>query len=79
MLIAPAYFWGMNDSTDPNSAKDPDADQAVLIDFGQTVDSKHPDAMQMLKNDIQTIRHFFVKQGLRTQSVDDAVHYITGM
>jgi serine/threonine-protein kinase RIO1 len=57
--------------------KDYDADTAILIDFGQTVDSKHPDAMELLRRDVQTIRQFFVRQGVRTPSVDDVMKYIT--
>ena len=58
--------------------KDYEADTAVLIDFGQTVDSKHPDAMDLLRRDVTNLRQFFVKQGVRTPSIDDAIQYITG-
>lgn len=65
------------DPTIRSDTKEYDTDTAVLIDFGQTVDSKHPDAMDLLRRDVQNVRHFFVKQGIRTQSVDDAMKYIT--
>ena len=54
------------------------ADQAVLIDFGQTVDSGHPDAKDLLLHDLQRIRQFFVKQGIRTPPVEDTLKRIMG-
>ena len=52
------------------------ADQAVLIDFGQTVDSGHPDAKDLLLHDLQRIRQFFVKQGIRTPPVEDTMKHV---
>ena len=66
------------DFTLPSDSKEYDADTAVLIDFGQTVDSKHPDAMDLLRRDVQTIRQFFFKKGIHTKSVDNMLHYVTG-
>lgn len=74
VLVVPRHFI---DATVSIDSKAYDADTAVLIDFGQTVDSKHPDAMDLLRSDVQSLRQFFVKQGIRTPSVDDALKFIT--
>ena len=74
VLVVPKHFIEVNLERD---SKEYDADQAILIDFGQTVDSQHPDATDLLRSDLQNLRHFFIKQGVRTPSVDDTMKYVT--
>jgi serine/threonine-protein kinase RIO1 len=74
VLVVPRYLIDISVSFD---SKEYEADTAVLIDFGQTVDSKHPDAVELLRRDVQNVRQFFVKQGIRTPSVEDTLQFIT--
>jgi serine/threonine-protein kinase RIO1 len=74
ILVVPRYLIDTSVSVDGKEYK---ADTAVLIDFGHTVDSKHPDAVELLRRDVQNVRHFFVKQGIRTPSLEDTLHFIT--
>lgn len=48
----------------------------VMIDFGQAVEREHPNACDLLKRDIQTVRTFFVKKGIQTLSVDDTHDFV---
>jgi RIO-like serine/threonine protein kinase len=50
--------------------------QAVLIDFGQAVDIRHPEASSLLFRDLTRIRTFFVKQGVKTLNIDDATQFV---
>ena len=49
---------------------------AVLIDFGQAVDIRHPEASSLLVRDLTRIRTFFVKQGVKTLNIDDATQFV---
>ncbi len=40
----------------------------VLIDFGQAVQTEHPQANEFLERDIQNINHYFANLGVRTSS-----------
>jgi len=51
--------------------------RAVLIDFGQAVDIGHPSAAEWLRRDLSTVRDFFVKQGIKTLSDEDAERFVT--
>jgi serine/threonine-protein kinase RIO1 len=51
--------------------------QAVFIDFGQSVDVRHPDATALLMRDLERVRSFFVKQGVQTLSVEEAHELVT--
>lgn len=56
-----------------------DEDQSlriVMIDFGQAVERGHPAAAELLKRDLQTVRDFFVKQGIQTLSVEDSEEFV---
>lgn len=50
--------------------------QAVLIDFGQAVDTQHPDAMALLQRDLDRILLFFCRQGVETMSNVDALAFV---
>lgn len=62
-----------------NSITSPSEDnavQAVLIDFGFAVDTRHPSAKDLLKKDITKIRDFFAKQGTKTLGIQMAVEFV---
>ena len=40
----------------------------VLIDFGQAVQTEHPQASEFLERDIQNLNHYFASLGVRTSS-----------
>ena len=50
--------------------------QAVLIDFGQAVDIRHPSAMELLKRDLERVLLFFSRQGVQTMSKDEALAFL---
>jgi serine/threonine-protein kinase RIO1 len=59
------------------STVDPSNDlQTVLIDFGQAVDVKHPGSRDLLERDLSRVNGFFMKQGVQTLSVDEAVEFV---
>lgn len=61
-----------------SSVDDSDSDlQAVLIDFGQAVEVRHPDATDLLLRDLDRVRTFFVKQGVTTLAVEDSLLFVT--
>mmetsp|Transcript_22639 Transcript_22639/g.40837 ORF Transcript_22639/g.40837 Transcript_22639/m.40837 type:complete len:346 (+) Transcript_22639:1-1038(+) len=51
--------------------------QVVLIDFGQSVEIGHPSAEKWLRRDLSTVRDFFVKQGIKALSNEDAERHVT--
>jgi serine/threonine-protein kinase RIO1 len=50
--------------------------QIVLIDFGQAVERRHPQAGELLLRDLTMIKSFFDKQGITTLSIDDSEHFV---
>jgi serine/threonine protein kinase len=56
---------------------DDDELQAVLIDFGQAVDWRHPTAMQLLERDLAKVRDFFIKKGVKTLALNLALEFVT--
>lgn len=50
--------------------------QAVLIDFGQTVDVQHPDAEQLLERDLERVDRFFKRNGVDTLAVPEAMAFV---
>lgn len=51
--------------------------QAVLIDFVQAVDWRHPSAMELLDRDLAQVREFFIKKGVKTLAVSMAHEFVT--
>ncbi|KAG7354740.1 serine/threonine kinase [Nitzschia inconspicua] len=51
--------------------------QTVLIDFGQSVDTRHPEAMELLERDILRVNEFFSKQGVPTMGTEEAKEFVT--
>lgn len=56
---------------------DDDELQAVLIDFGQAVDWRHPTAMELLERDLSKVRDFFTKKGVKTLALNLALEFVT--
>lgn len=50
--------------------------QAVLIDFGQAVDTRHPSALFFLERDLEHILSFFARKGVDTMSKEEALALI---
>ena len=50
--------------------------QIVLIDFGQAVERRHPQAREFLRRDLTMIKSFFDKQGITTLSIDDSETFV---
>lgn len=73
ILIAPAFQVDHVIKTAEASINDL---QTVLIDFGQAVDLRHPQAMELLRRDLDRVRTFFEKQGVKTLKLEDAVEFI---
>ena len=73
ILVAPSFqVDNLIASTDD---KDHDL-QIVLIDFGQAVDIRHPESESLLFRDLDRVRSFFVKQGVTTLALDDALRFV---
>lgn len=51
--------------------------QAVLIDFVQSVDVNHPQAAELLERDLEHIRAFFFKKGIKTLGRHMAIEFVT--
>lgn len=51
--------------------------QAVLIDFGQAVDVRHPHSHDLLVRDVTRVHEFFNKQGAKTLSVKEVIAFVT--
>lgn len=52
--------------------------QAVLIDFGQAVDIRHPDSSNLLLRDIERVDSFFKRVGVAVMGIDESLRYIKG-
>lgn len=50
--------------------------QIVLIDFGQAVELKHPDAMDLLNRDLSMVNAFFKKQDMKTLTEDESLNFV---
>lgn len=48
----------------------------ALIDFGQAVDVRHPDAEDLLRRDLLRVKEFFDKVGITTIPVEAAMHFV---
>ena len=74
MLVVPAYLVDNHISSIEDASNEL---QAVIIDFGQAVDLRHPEAKSLLFRDLTRIRTFFVKQGVKTLNIDEATEFVT--
>lgn len=73
ILVAPTFQ--VDHPTSPADDLENDL-QTVLIDFGQAVDVRHPEAMSFLRRDLDRVRTFFMKQGVETLSIEDALQFV---
>ncbi|MCD6547025.1 MAG: serine protein kinase RIO [Nanoarchaeota archaeon] len=53
-------------------------EKPVLIDFGQGVLFDHPNANQMLMNDVKNIANWLKKLGLKLPSIDELFKFVVG-
>jgi RIO kinase 1 len=76
ILVAPSNFViGPSSTVVKKSGEDL---QIVLIDFGQAVDTRHPDATILLQRDLERILTFFAKQGIDIPIIDEAMSLVIG-
>lgn len=52
--------------------------QIVLIDFGQAVDTRHPEATLLLERDLNRVLTFFTMQGIDVPTLDEAMVVVMG-
>lgn len=52
--------------------------QIILIDFGQAVDTRHPEASNLLQRDVDRVLTFFAHQGIEIPTLDDTMAIIMG-
>jgi RIO kinase 1 len=76
VLVVPAF---LSENVSPGVENVNEDLQAVLIDFGQAVDTRHPDAVILLQHDLDRIKSFFSKQGVKTMGSDEALAYVVEM
>ena len=50
--------------------------QAVLVDFGQAVDVRHPQAHDLLKRDLERVTSFFSRQGVEAMTAAEALRFV---
>ena len=72
-MVVPAFLV---DNKAANIENEQEEVQAVLIDFGQAVDPRHPEANNLLKRDLDRVLLFFQRQGIKTMSIDDAMAFV---
>lgn len=76
ILVAPSYFVvGPSSTVVKNSGEDL---QIVLIDFGQAVDTRHPEATLLLERDLNRVLTFFTMQGIDVPTLDEAMVVVMG-
>jgi serine/threonine-protein kinase RIO1 len=74
ILVAPS---SLVENASSSSAENPDdVLQAVLIDFGQAVDTRHPDAIILLQHDLEQVKIFFSKQGVEVMDAVEALAFV---
>lgn len=72
VLVAPAAFLGNEGSESAEDEVGRDL-RAILIDFGQAVDIRHPDATTLLQRDVGAIQGFFRRVGLTSSEMEGAL------
>lgn len=75
-MVAPSYFVvGPSSTVVKNSGEDL---QIVLIDFGQAVDTRHPESTLLLERDLNRVLTFFTMQGIDVPTLDEAMVVVMG-
>jgi hypothetical protein len=77
VLVCPSDIVENKDNGAGATIGNEDELQAVLIDFGQAVEINHPMAMELLERDLEQIRTFFEKQGIKTLGPQMAAEFVT--
>ena len=68
-----------NNNENKDSSNNKEDLQTVLIDFGQSVEVRHPKAEELLRRDLQRVKEFFTKQGVtKTMGIEDAMAFVIG-
>jgi serine/threonine-protein kinase RIO1 len=52
--------------------------QAVLIDFGQAVDIRHPEASELLERDVDRVQAFFKRVGVEVMDMQACIGFVMG-
>jgi serine/threonine-protein kinase RIO1 len=77
ILVAPSYFVGTHAAGTGAPIRRNALDlQPVFIDFGQAVDTRHPEAMLLLERDLERVLSFFAQQGVDTPTIMEALALI---
>jgi serine/threonine-protein kinase RIO1 len=74
LVCSPDYV----EHSDKNTTGEGENFQIVLIDFVQSVDINHPKAQEYLERDMDQLRHFFTKKGIKALGKGMAVLFVTG-
>lgn len=77
ILVCPSQMVENKDDGAPSAPEGSDEMQAVLIDLAQAVDVAHPSSNEMLSKDIEKIRKFFNKKGIKTLCHKMAMEFVT--
>lgn len=77
ILVCPSQMVENKDDGAPSAPEGSDEIQAVLIDLAQAVDVAHPSSNDMLSKDIEKIRKFFNKKGIKTLCHKMAMEFVT--
>mmetsp|Transcript_19055 Transcript_19055/g.26889 ORF Transcript_19055/g.26889 Transcript_19055/m.26889 type:complete len:328 (-) Transcript_19055:410-1393(-) len=73
LMVCPCHLV---ENTLNEDAKDEAAVQIVMIDFGQAVDVRHPNALELLRRDLLRVKEFFDKMGTKTMSPKAAEEFV---
>ena len=74
ILVVPAFLV---ENKSPWIEDEKDELQAVLIDFGQAVDTRHPQATEFLERDLQQVNRFFKQQGVSVMDMKESIEFVT--
>lgn len=74
ILVAPAFLVENKAESIENEMEEV---QAVLIDFGQAVDVRHPESANLLHRDLDRIESFFQRQGVETLGLEKLTLLVT--
>jgi serine/threonine-protein kinase RIO1 len=66
------------ENSDKNTTGEGENFQIVLIDFVQAVDISHPKAQEYLERDMDQLRQFFTRKGIKALGKGMAVLFVTG-
>ena len=78
ILVVPSSLVENSPDGNPEGAEGGEVAVPVLIDFGQAVDLRHPDAVILLQRDLERVSSFFSKRGIKPMEVSDALSFVVG-